>query len=343
VGSGRAGADFPVNLVAEGSDAGGSAGSFGLLEAAAEQALSGAGMATAGSLQNCDLILGCANPNYLAEAQYRRARIEGSEAAPPDAYAMLCGLAARHGITGSVTSVHTACSSSAVALILGRERILRGDARRVLVLGAEGLNEIVLRGFLSLLLLDPEGCRPFDAERRGLQLGEGFAALLLEGDDVRDAHSPRLLGGANLCDTHHLTSASPDGSGMHAVMRAALEDAEVEARDIVAVKAHGTGSPDNDAAEAAAMRRTFTGVTPPTTSLKRSLGHTLGACGALETVALLGCLRDGFLPAAAGFTQVDAELGFLPLREPADARSGAYLLDFFGFGGNYASLVLRHG
>ena len=336
---------FPVNAIPSELAGAGSAGLIGLLAAVVEDALVDAGhdpRAAPDSLGDCGLLVGCANANYLAEAEWRRVRAAGAEAAPPDSHALLCQLAERYGVQGPVTSLQTACSSSAVALLLARERILSGETERMLVLGAEGLSSIVLRGFLSLLLLDPEGCRPFDAERRGLQLGEGFAALLLEKDDA-SAGSSTLVGGANLCDTHHLTSASPDGSGMRAVIQAALADAELDASEVVGIKAHGTGSPDNDAAEAAAMRSAFADHIPAVTALKRSLGHTLGACGALETVALVSCLRAGFLPAASGFGKVDGELGLRPLARSTPATPGAYLLDFFGFGGNYASLIVRHG
>ena len=333
--------EFPVNAIPGELAGAGSAGLVGLLAAVIEDALVDAGRDPRDPLGDCGLLVGCANANYLAEAEWRRVRAANEAAAPPDSHALLCQLAKRYGVQGPVTTLHTACSSSAVALLLARERILRGEAKRMLVLGTEGLSSITLRGFLSLLLLDPEGCRPFDAERRGLQLGEGFAALLLERDDG-SSDSNSLVGGANLCDTHHLTSASPDGSGMHAVVQAALEDAGLDASEIVAVKAHGTGSPDNDAAEAAAMKRAFGKDPPPLTALKRSLGHTLGACGALETVALTACLRSGFVPSASGFEHVDDELGLVPLTSATPATQGAFLLDFFGFGGNYAALIVRH-
>lgn len=152
-----------------------------------------------------------------------------------------------------------------------------------------------------------------------------------------------LLGGANLCDIHHVTSAAPDGGAMRAVMEMALADAGLAPADVVLIKAHGTGSPDNDAAEAAAMHALFGDELPPFTGLKRYLGHTLGACGAVELAALLGCLRAGFVPPTAGFAAPDPELRIAPLTESRPAPGGAVMLNFFGFGGNYASLVIAHG
>jgi 3-oxoacyl-[acyl-carrier-protein] synthase-1 len=250
-------------------------------------------------------------------------------------------IAERYAMRGPRATLSTGCSSSANALLLAIEMLQREQVRRALVVGAEGLSAVTLSGFDALMLLAPDGCRPFDRDRGGLQLGEGIAALVLERDDTAHA-ALTLLGGANACDTHHLTSASPDGAVMREVMREALGSAGIAHESIVAVKAHGTGSADSDAAEANALRGTFVRAMPPLTALKRYLGHTLGACGTLELVALAACLERGFVPAAAGFRTRDPELGIEPLREAIDAPRGHYLLNFFGFGGNYTSLVVRH-
>ena len=189
-----------------------------------------------------------------------------------------------------------------------------------------------------------------------MQIGEAVGAVLLEADDAahnddlllggRSRHpgsrdtGASLLGGANLCDIHHTTSASPDGSAMRHVMEMALTDAGLRPADVSLIKAHGTGSLDNDTAEAAAMRTLFGTDVPPFTSIKRYLGHTLGACGAVELAALLGCLRAGFVPPTAGFSHPDAALNITPLTEARPAPVGPVMLNFFGFGGNYASLLI---
>jgi 3-oxoacyl-(acyl-carrier-protein) synthase len=173
-----------------------------------------------------------------------------------------------------------------------------------------------------------------------MQLGEAIGAVLL---DMQDApSSDRLLGGANLCDIHHVTSATPDGSAMREVMEQALADAGLDPDDIVLIKAHGTGSADNDTAEAAAMRALWGERLPPCTAIKRYVGHTLGACGTVELATLLGCLRAGFVPATAGFTEPDPELRLMPLTAAVPAPRGPVLYNYFGFGGNYASLVVSH-
>lgn len=242
-------------------------------------------------------------------------------------------------LRGTVLTLSTGCSSSANAILAAAEMLQRGRARRVLVVGAEGLSAVTLSGFASLMLLDPEGCRPFDLHRAGLQIGEGIAALMLEaGNGVR--YRATILGGANLCDTHHLTSAGPDGRVMRDVMVQALASAGVTPADVVAVKAHGTGSVDSDRAEGNALRGVFGDALPPVVGLKRYVGHTLGACGAVETAALVGCLHSDFLPGTAGFATVDPEIHVAATRRRLPASPGAYLLNFFGFGGNYTSLVM---
>jgi 3-oxoacyl-(acyl-carrier-protein) synthase len=126
-------------------------------------------------------------------------------------------------------------------------------------------------------------------------------------------------------------------------MEMALADAGLQPADVAVIKAHGTGSLDNDTAEAAAVRTLFGAPLPPFTAIKRYLGHTLGACGAVELAAFLGCLRAGFVPPAAGFRHPDPALQIQPLTEFRPAPTGAVMLNFFGFGGNYASLLIAHG
>ncbi|HYM48649.1 MAG TPA: beta-ketoacyl synthase N-terminal-like domain-containing protein [Burkholderiaceae bacterium] len=305
---------------------------------AAREALERAGVRA--PLGNCALTCGV-NSLALAEHDYLRYRdmTSGERRPTPPPGDLAQRLAHALGATGPVLTFSTACSSSANALLHARDLILRGDVPRALVIGVESLAMITLSGFHSLMMLDPGGCRPFDAQRSGLQLGEGAAALLLE----RDGEGARVLGGANFCDTHHMTSASPDGAGMARAMRAALDDANITPDAVVAIKAHATASRDNDAAEAAALHTVFGATPPPITALKRYVGHTMSACGAIETAALLAALDAGFVPAAAGFSTVDPELSCAPLTQSQSAARGNYLLNYFGFGGNYASLVIAHG
>ncbi len=347
---------FPISIAdkikvaqLDGADlARGEQGAEAVILSAVEQALADANLTIADDVfADCALIVGSSGFLYAAEDEYRFTMEKTGQPSDPPLHStgwIAARLAHRLAIGGPVLSLSTACSSSANALIVAAAMIQRGRVRRALVIGAEGLSAISLNGFYSLMLLDPEGCRPFDRDRRGLQLGEGAAALILQASDDRDPRpaSASFCGGANLCDIHHVTSATPDGSAMRRVISDALNASATAPQNILAIKAHGTGSLDNDTAEAAAMRALYPGGIPPFTAIKRYIGHTLGACGAMETAAFIGCLRSGFIPRAAGFEEPDPKLSISPLRSTAAARPGRYLLNFFGFGGNYASLVIAH-
>ena len=323
----------------------GSAGNTAVMETAAHEALAGTNLSAA-DLADMALLLGASSFLFAGEADYRLSLAATGKATmppiPPPGQVAL-GLAERLGMKGPVLTLNTACSSSANALLAAASRLRRGEARRALVLGVEGLSAGALTGFYSMMLLDPDGCRPFDAKRSGMQIGEAVGAVLLEAEDGEEHPGDSLLGGANLCDTHHMTSASPDGSAMRSVMEMALADAGLEPADIAVIKAHGTGSSDNDTAETAAMRALFGNRLPPFTGIKRYLGHTLGACGTVELAAFLGCLRAGFVPPTLGCAQPDPALHIAPLTEYRPATRGPAMLNFFGFGGNYASLIVRHG
>ena len=323
----------------------GSAGNTAVMETAAHEALAGTNLSAA-DLADMALLLGASSFLFAGEADYRLSLAATGKATmppiPPPGQVAL-GLAERLGMKGPVLTLNTACSSSANALLAAASLLRRGEARRALVLGVEGLSAGALTGFYSMMLLDPDGCRPFDAKRSGMQIGEAVGAVLLEAEDGEEHPGDSLLGGANLCDTHHMTSASPDGSAMRSVMEMALADAGLEPADIAVIKAHGTGSSDNDTAETAAMRALFGNRLPPFTGIKRYLGHTLGACGTVELAAFLGCLRAGFVPPTLGCAQPDPALHIAPLTEYRPATRGPAMLNFFGFGGNYASLIVRHG
>jgi len=324
----------------------GEAGALAVIETAVREALAAAGLGIA-DLHDAALIIGTSGFLYAAEAEYR---LQQSQSGDPDPRPLQRApghiphqLARQLGVAGPVMTLSTACASSANALLVAAEFVRRGEVRRALVIGVEGLSTVALSGFHSLMLLDPDGCRPFDLRRRGMQLGEAVAAIVIESETGYSAGADYLLGGANLCDIHHVTSASPDGSAMRSVMELALADAGLRPGDVTLIKAHGTGSPDNDQAEAAAMRSLWDGHPPRFTAIKRYLGHTLGACGAVELVALLGCLRAGFVPPGAGYEQPDPELKLAPLTTSCTAPKGAVMFNYFGFGGNYASLLVGHG
>ncbi|MFT4046864.1 MAG: beta-ketoacyl synthase N-terminal-like domain-containing protein [Solimonas sp.] len=241
------------------------------------------------------------------------------------------------GAQGPYYALNTACSSAANALLYAAFALRDGTLAEALVVGVEEENRLSQQGFFSLMLATRTRSRPFDAQRDGIVLGECAAALHLSA--TRGAARWQLLGGASLCDVAHPTN--PSVQRIADTMRMALNDAGVAASEVRAVKAHGTGTRANDLSEALGLRAVFGDTVPPFTSIKPALGHTLGACGALETVAFSACLERGWIPATAGFAEPDAELGIAPLTEARPWQGGVVLLNFFGFGGNNCALVLR--
>lgn len=337
---------YLVNEIDRTSLAKGNAGEIQLFIQVIQQALDQANIKT--PLDDCALIIGTSSFLFAAESEIRYQHELGQSNPPSAGYTGLITnpVISHFGIGGPVYCIHTACASSANAIIIAHEMLERGETSRAIVVGAEGLSAVALSGFQSLMLLDKKGCRPFDSERNGLQIGEAYGAIILEANSKNSNQSKKgsltFLGGENICDTHHVTSASPDGSMMQLVIEKALHAARIKANEICFIKAHGTGSLDNDTAEAAALAKVFGQSLPPFTALKRYFGHTLGACGVVETIALLACLQSGFLPKTAGFKNKDTALGIAPLVDSITAASGYFLSNCFGFGGNYAALIMHY-
>ena len=277
----------------------------------------------------------------LAEAEYAASLARGTVdaiAMPRCDYDYPAKLAcAALRSSGETWSYNTACSSSANAL-LGALRFLEaGVYDHALVLGVECANRISLAGFSGLQVL-AEAVRPFDAARRGMVLGEGLGAVLFSARHVPGAL--RILGGANNCDTHNVTTANPDGRSIAEVLRAALAATGTDIGAVRAIKVHGTGSVSGDQAEAAGLNQVFPTL-PSLSGLKGYIGHSLGACGVVELVLFAGALQRGLIPSTAGFSAPDPALGLRPLTGSAPAPAGCYLLNHFGFGGNNTVLVLE--
>lgn len=247
-------------------------------------------------------------------------------------------LATELGLGGPQFTLSTACSSAANALLHARRLLVAGRAEHVLVIGTEFYNRLTLSGFASLLLLSPDTFRPFDADREGLILGEAVGAMVLSRQPRDRRDLGRLLGGATGCDPSSPTNSSPEF--LVRIMQQALDDAGLTTDDLLAIKAHGTGTPSNDAAEGAALDRLF-GNRHPVTSLKPYFGHTLGACGLVELAGLLEAWSAGFLPATPGFRTLGSGEQMTPITQPHPLPAeGAVLCNSFGFGGNTTSLVV---
>ena len=256
-------------------------------------------------------------------------------------------LMARHfGCFSAATSISTACSSAANAIILGANLIRSGRTEIAVVGGTECITKFHLNGFNSLMILDHAQCRPFDATRAGLNLGEGAAFLVLETAASARRRGAKVLatlsGYGNACDAFHQTASSDDGEGAYLAMRKALTLAGLQPSDIDYVNAHGTGTPNNDVSESQALLRVFDGKVPPVSSTKGMTGHTTSASGSVEAVICLLALQHGFIPANYGW-QTPMEDGIIPV---AEVQTGQHLkhvmCNSFGFGGNDSSLIFSN-
>ena len=244
-------------------------------------------------------------------------------------------------VTGPVVTVSTACSSASVAMWVAQDLLRAGLARRVLAGGADSLSRLTFHGFRQLQLVAPDGCRPLDANRAGMTVGEGAGFLLLESDPQPGRRViAELLGSGLSCDAYHATSPHPEGAGAVLAMRRALSDAGLDPAAIDYVNLHGTGTPDNDAAEARASRQVFGPNLPALSSTKGLTGHTLAAAGGIEAVVSVIALDEGFLPANTRLDKIDPKLEISPVVEVRRARVDAVLSNSFGFGGNNACLIL---
>lgn len=243
-----------------------------------------------------------------------------------------------------VCTVSTACSSAVNAIILGAEMLRNDEADIVIAGGTEALSRFHLNGFNSLMILDKEPCRPFDKNRAGLNLGEGAAFVVLQKDISEGVY---IRGYANRCDAFHQTASSENGEGAYLAMRDALQMAGLSPKDIQYINAHGTGTPNNDASESAAIRRVFGEGLPPISSTKGFTGHTTSASGSIETVISILALQNNFIPANLGWKEQD-EACIMPLvneelrvkSEELNLSLENVLCNSFGFGGNDSAVVI---
>jgi len=248
-------------------------------------------------------------------------------------------LARRCGCTGPVVTVSTACSSGAVAIKLALEMLRCGFARRVLAGGADSLCRLTYFGFNALQLIDPDGARPLDRDRRGMSVAEGAAMLLLS-LAPSDAGGLQVIGAGLSCDAYHATTPHPEGAGAMAAMQAALDDAGVAVSEIDYINLHGTGTIDNDLSEARAVKTLFASGLPPASSIKGATGHPLAAAGAIEAVVAALSIEHGLIPANVGLGTIDPALDMAPVTSPLKRPVTTVLSNSFGFGGNNAALIV---
>ena len=252
-------------------------------------------------------------------------------------------IAERFGLFDDSTTISTACSSAANALILGANLIKAGEADIVVAGGCEALTRYHLNGFNSLMILDNEPCKPFDENRAGLNLGEGAAFVVLESEESARQRNATihayLTGYGNACDAFHQTATSDNGQGAFLAMKDALEMAHLSPEEIDYVNAHGTGTPNNDQTESAALKRIFENRMPKVSSTKSFTGHTTSASGSIEVVICLLAMNNAFVPANIGWKN-SMDNGIIPTMGVEECELKHVMCNSFGFGGNDSSIIL---
>jgi 3-oxoacyl-[acyl-carrier-protein] synthase-1 len=251
------------------------------------------------------------------------------------------------GIRHHVTTISTACSSGANALMYGSRLIRNNMVDVVIAGGTDALTRFTLNGFNTLMILDQESSRPFDDTRKGLNLGEGAGYVVLVKDELKELiRTPwcKLSGFANANDAYHQTASSPDGVGNYLAMKGALEMSGLKPEEIDYINLHGTGTQNNDSSEGLAIERLFAPHYPPVSSTKSFTGHTLGASGGIEAVFSALAVREGYLYPNANFSTRMKEIPFTPVTAFSEGNKVHHVMsNSFGFGGNCSSLIFSIG
>lgn len=305
-----------------------SAGLSAAVISAADTALIGAN--TIGGMCLTDELYADANKNE-----------EGSEYTSSYDCASVClYLQQRYKMHGIINTINTACSSSANAIMYGAMLIKNGFAKRAIVGGADSLAKFTINGFHALHILSPEKCSPFDENRKGLNLGEGAAFLVLEKEEDASGKniSAELSGYYNANDAYHASSLSDQADGPFLSMQGALRTAGLDAAKIDFINAHGTGTENNDEVESKAMLRLFDTI-PAFASNKGNIGHTLGAAGAVEAAySILSLVHQEVYP-NLNFKNPITATGLTPVHSYKKMPVQHIMSNSFGFGGNCSSLV----
>jgi 3-oxoacyl-[acyl-carrier-protein] synthase-1 len=252
-------------------------------------------------------------------------------------------IAKKIGATYFYTTISTACSSAANAIILGAKMIQQNKLDLVFVGGVDALTSFTVEGFNSLQILDKNLCKPFDKDRNGLNLGEGAAYLVLASDKIIKEFGLTSLGTvagfANCNDSYHQTASSPDGKGNLLVMQNAIAMSNISTQAIDYINLHGTGTANNDMAEGIAMKTLFGENVPAFSSTKSYTGHTLAACGAIEGVIALLAIKHQKAFANLRFETPIEEHQLTPINKTISKKINHVLSNSFGFGGNCSAIV----
>jgi len=248
------------------------------------------------------------------------------------------------GIRDYITTISTACSSSANAIFFGARLIRHNMLDAVIAGGTDALTRFTLNGFNTLMILDNEYCKPFDENRKGLNLGEGAGYVVLVSEQVAARLKKKsyctLSGFCNANDAYHQTASSPEGTGSFLAMKGALAESGLQPADIDYINLHGTGTQNNDISEGTAIRILFDPHYPKMSSTKSFTGHTLGASGGIEAVFSVLSLEHGMVYPNLRLHTPMKELPFVPeTKFLKNIKLKHVLSNSFGFGGNCTSLI----
>jgi 3-oxoacyl-[acyl-carrier-protein] synthase II len=254
----------------------------------------------------------------------------------------------KYGFQGPAENTCTACAAGTHAII-NASRLITSDRCDVVIAGGTeaAFTGSSIAGFTNMTAFSSEGkSRPFDRDRDGFVMGEGSGILVLEEKEMAEARGAKIyaeiLGGASNADAHHITAPAPGGSGAKKCIELALEDSGVKPSSIAYINAHGTSTPLNDLGEAQAINSVFGDTGPLVSSTKGITGHTLGAAGAIEAVAVILAMQKSLIPPTAGFTNPDPEMPKINLvhGQPIPWSPAPSISNSFGFGGHNGCLVI---
>ncbi len=247
------------------------------------------------------------------------------------------------GLKGMVTTVSTACSSAANAIMLGCRLIQSGQLDRVIVGGTDALAKFTINGFKTLMILSDTYNTPFDNDRKGLNLGEAAAFLVLESDEIVQKNNKKVLayvsGFGNANDAFHQTASSENGEGAFLAMQKAFKLANLQPEDIDYINAHGTATPNNDLSEGRAILRIFNNNVPDFSSTKAFTGHTLAAAAAIEAVYSILALQHNLVFPNLNFKKPMEEFNLIPQTTLKEKAINHVLSNSFGFGGNCSTVL----
>ncbi len=269
----------------------------------------------------------------IADAIEAKDEVYSSKKLSIDTYAK--ELSAAFGLNGFTLTINTACTSSANALLEANNLINAGVYKRAVVVGCEVFSHLMSSGFNAMGLLSQTSLKPFCETRDGMILGEGVVAFLLANEE-----SPWSIEGAfSNCNGVNITAVSPEGDEFKEVMQKALNAANIKSGEITALKAHATGTLSNDFSEISAIKNVFK-TNIKFTALKPYIGHTVGACGLLEMALFMECINDGFVPKTLNIEKYMSDL-YQPLSEDMPCEDGLFMMNYFGFGGNNTSIIIK--